>query len=89
MRYDTIPPETLSDFRRDMIKISWETVKSWSTRDQDQVITLIADDFEFFMNREEHLALRDAYLTTTDNEARKQILFEHYQNLLKNREIGQ
>lgn len=83
MRYEQIPPDMLRDFRRDMAKISWDVFMTWSTRDRDQVITLLADDFEHLMDKDAHLALRDAYLTTEDNEARKKMLYEHYQTLLK------
>lgn len=85
MQYDQIPPELLRDFRRDMARIPWTTVLTWPAKDRDQIITLIADDFEHLMEKDEHLALRDAYLTTEDNEVRKQLLFEHYRELLKRR----
>lgn len=88
MKYDQIPPELLRDFRRDMAKLAWTTVMSWSEKDRDQVITLIADDFEHLMQQEEHMALRDAYLTTEDNEERKQLLFQHYKELLKSRGLA-
>jgi hypothetical protein len=85
MRYDQIPQEMLRDFRRDMARISWTTVMTWPERDRDQVITLIADDFEHLMNQDEHLALREAYLSTDDNELRKKHLFEQYKEILKRR----
>ncbi|MFC4766691.1 hypothetical protein [Effusibacillus consociatus] len=89
MQYDKIPPELLRDFRRDMVRLSWTTLTTWPQRDLDQVITLISNDFEHLMEKEEHLALREAYLTTEDNEVRKKFLFEHYQTLLKNRGLDQ
>jgi hypothetical protein len=88
MKYDQIPAEMLRDFRRDMAKMPWTTVLTWSERDQDQVITLVADDFEHLMEKEEHLSLRDAYMTTEDNEVRKQMLFQHYKELLKRRGLA-
>ncbi|WP_018133202.1 hypothetical protein [Effusibacillus pohliae] len=89
MQYEKIPPVLLRDFRRDMARVPWPAFLAWPQRERDQIITLMAQDFEHLMDQEEHLALREAYLSTEDDESRKRMLYEHYQRLLKKRGLDQ
>jgi hypothetical protein len=83
--YDKMPKEMLEQFRSDMITLPYEEFLKWPAHEQQQVIALIAADFEAIMMPDERMDLREAYLSTIKDEERKRSLYEHWQRAIRKR----
>lgn len=83
--YDKMPKEMLEQFRSDMITLSYEEFLKWPATEQQQVVALIAADFEAIMTQEEQAELREAYISTIKDDVRKRALYEHWQRAIRRR----
>ncbi|HEU4964436.1 MAG TPA: hypothetical protein VFV52_11385 [Bacilli bacterium] len=83
--YDKMPPEMLEQFRTDLLTLAYEEFLTWPATEQQQVVALIAADFEAIMTPDERMDLREAYLSTIKDDERKRALYEHWQQALRRR----
>jgi len=82
IQYETMPKELLEQFRRDLMTLPYEEFLKWSSTERQQVVALIAADFEQIMTPDERMDLREAYLTTLKDAERQKRLYEKYQEAL-------
>lgn len=86
IKYEEFPKEMLAQFRVDMMMLPYEQFLTWTATERQQVVALIAADFEVIMTPDERMDLREAYLSTIKDADRQRMLYEHYQEALMKRQ---
>jgi hypothetical protein len=86
--YEKIPKEMLEQFRQDMMSLPYTEFLKWPPYEVQQVIALMIADFEAIMLPDEHMELRNAYLSSSDQAEQQRFLYEHYQAALRRRYRG-